>query len=296
MRHMSPLRCCLVLTAILLGVAPTDRAWGNPCVLEYVGGRNVLAGAPQRDISIATEQLRIDLVGSRRRVRYSPVYGPARTERNAVFEGDVRISYRFENRGPARQVVVGFPIGLYNDGALYPWKNIVSRFSARGAGTGPLIPAPESGGLTIDRAPLDGCEVQNSRPDGEELGATLSERHPSSPAAPTFVWYAWQQSFQPGMNQVDVSYRVRMVAPDAGDDASFTFSYVLTTTASWGDGKIGRLDISFSGSGLPGRWRVIKGPGRPNVADGATRKRWSLAGHAPAEDLELGFEHVDGGQ
>ncbi len=275
----------------MLWAAPAVPASANPCVLEYVGGRNVLAGAPQKDIFIVGERLRIDLTGARRRIRYSA----ERIDREPVFEGEVRISYRFDNRGPARQVVIGFPIGLYNDESLYPWKNIVSRFAARGAGAGPLLDHPESSGLTIDRAPLSGCEAENSMTLGEWV---VSERVPPGPApppVPRYVWYAWQQTFQPGTNQVEVSYHVRMVAPGPGADAGFTFGYVLSTTATWGDGTIGRFDVAFSGDGLPGRWRVIRGLGRPYAENGPNRKRWSRRGFVPTDDLLLGFDWAGSG-
>jgi hypothetical protein len=269
-------RSVFVLAFVLSAVPATTRA--NPCVLEYVAGRNLLAPSPEPDIFIAREEIRFDLRTRREWVRYSNG-----RLREPILEGEVSISYEFDNRGPSREVVIGFPIGLYNDEVM-PFRNIVSRFHASGPGAGKLRSAGDGSGLTLERAAVVNCERENS-----VVRDAVSEvsTHPSE--APRYAWYVWPQSFAAGSNKLRVRYHLKVLSAEAGADSRLTISYVLKTTAGWGDGKIGRLDILFSESGSGGKWEVARGAKPPNILRQPRKLQWRLEAFAPEDDLTIAF-------
>ena len=258
-----------LLTLLVLTAAPAV-AYANPCVLEYVAGRNVYAPAPQEDIFMVREEIRFDLRAYRKWVKYEGWRG-----REPVMDGEVRIAYEFNNHGAAREVVIGFPIGREN-GYFHPFGDVISHFHVTGVGSGKMRSTADDSGLALERASLDICEkFRSGGPEGPQ---------------PTYVWYVWPQSFQPGMNKIVVRYRLGLESSESGADADLSLSYILKTTASWGDGKIGRLDIFFSQRGLGGRWKVRHGPGQPNVINRPRRLQWRLDEVAPEEDLRLDFK------
>ena len=254
-------------------------AYGNPCVLEYVGGRNLLAPAPQPDIFIAREEIKFGL-----RARDGWVQNNDVRSREPMMEGEVEISYQLDNRGAARELVIGFPIGRCNDG-FCPAQNLISRFRATGAGVGKLLPSSDDNGLSLDRAALARCEREKSAP--ARVAPDKDDRLRKS--SPGVAWYLWPQSFRPGVNKINVRYHLKVLSSEPGSDAPLTVSYILTTTAGWGDGKIGHLDILFSQRGQGGRWRVVRGLDPPNVAHRPRKLQWRLEAFAPREDLTLEF-------
>jgi len=267
---------CIPLLLVLNALPAT--AHGNPCVLEYVAGRNLLAPSLQSDIFIAREEIKFEL-----RAFYGWVQQGGDRSREPMMEGEVAISYEFDNRGAPRELVIGFPIGLCNDG-FCPAQNLISRFQASGAGVGKLLPPSHDDGLSLDRASLAMCEREKSAPAGYDPRSNQLDKPP-----PRIAWYLWPQSFQSGVNKIVVRYHLKVLSAEAGSDADLRISYILKTTAGWGDGKIGRLDILFSQHGPGGRWDVLHGPDPPNVTHQRRKLQWRLEKFAPEEDLELEF-------
>lgn len=265
-----------ILLLLVLSALPAT-AKANPCVLEYVAGRNLLAASLQPDIFIAREEIKFDLRASLGWVRQGSV-----RSRYPIIEGVVAISYEFDNRGAARELVIGFPLGLCNDG-FCPAQNLVSAFQVRGSGVGKLLPSSNDG-FSLDRASLAMCEREKAAPARYDPQTNEVQRRP-----PQVAWYLWPQSFQAGVNKIVVRYRVQVLAGEAGADADLAVSYILKTTAGWGNGKIGQLDILFSQHGPGGRWDVLHGPHPPNVVHQRRRLQWRLENFAPEEDLELRF-------
>jgi hypothetical protein len=253
-------------------------AQANPCVLEYVAGRNLLAPAFQPDIFIVREEIKFELRAFRGWVQYEDV-----RSREPMMEGDVKISYEFDNRGAPHELVIGFPIGLCNDG-FCPAQDLISTFQASGAGVGKLLPSSNDDGFSLDRASLAMCEREKSAPARYDPHSNEVQKRP-----PQVAWYLWSQSFQAGVNKIAVRYHVKVLSGEASGDANLTISYILKTTAGWGNGKIGRLDILFSQHGPGGRWDVLHGPHPPNVMHQRRRLQWRLENFAPEEDLELEF-------
>jgi len=257
-RQSSPMIRSLCFAAALL--FPWT-ALANPCVLEYVAGRNPLAPAPQKGISIAQETIRFNLHGMRK-------------GDEEHLRGSVRISYEFENHGPAAQVLIGFPIGRYTD-RFYPSPNIVGGFRVEGAGADPLLPMGASQQIAIERAGIQRCEATNA-------GVTMVGE------AAGYAWYLWHQTFQPGRNRLEIRYDLHLLS-DWHSDSSVVIDYVLSTTAGWGDGHIGRLDVDFRVRGIPGSWKVMKGAPEETKPRPGRRLRWGASNFAPMEDLR--FEH-----
>jgi hypothetical protein len=242
------------------------RAFANPCVLEYVAGRNPMAAAPQKDIYIAHETIRIDLRGKR-------VGG------DEHLLGTVRVGYEFDNRGPTADVLVGFPIGRYTD-RFYPSRDIVGGFQVKGAGAGPLLPKDAAQQIAIERTGIKACEKQNA-------GRTLGED------AAGYAWFLWQQTFLPGRNRLEIRYDLHLLS-DRDSDSTVAIDYVLSTTAGWGNGRIGKLAIDFRVRGVPRAWKAAKGiPAEARPRPG-NHLRWSASDFTPAEDLR--FAHLYSGE
>lgn len=263
---------------VALGALPAT-AHGNPCVLDYVTGRNLLAPAPQADIFIAREEIKFELEATRAWVRDGDT-----KSREPMMEGVVVISYEFDNRGASRDLVIGFPIWLCSDGFCPPG-DVISRFQVSGAGAGKLFPPDHDAGLSLDGVSLGRCEREKAEP----VGAVRGSRAQGPPQAARVAWYLWPQSFRPGVNRIVVRYRLKVLSAEAGGDSTLTISYILKTTAGWGDGKIGHLDILFVQHGPGGRWDVLNGPAPPNVVHQRRRLQWRLESFTPKEDLTLGF-------
>jgi len=235
-------------------------------VLTYVAGRNPLSRAHQQDISIARQRIAFDLRGQRGRG----------TGNGGQVKGSVRISYEFENRGPASEVVIGFPIGRYTD-AVYPSRDIVSDFRVKGAGAGPLLPEGSTQLLAIERAGIKTCERQNS-------GGMMHDR-----AGAGYAWYVWRQTFQPGLNQLELRYNLYLLS-DEDTDSNMVIDYALSTTSGWGDAKIGVFEVDFRVQGLAGDWEAAAGlPGGAQLRP-SRRLHWYASDFAPKEDLR--FRHV----
>jgi hypothetical protein len=249
------IRLALFAAALLV----SSGALANPCVLEYVAGRNPLAEAPQKDIFIAHETIVFDLVGTRK-------------GEDEHLRGGVRISYEFENRGPAAQVLIGFPIGRYTD-PFYPARDIVSGFRVEGAGAGPLLPKDAPQKLDMERAGINICEAEN---------AVVSLQEPVA----GYAWYLWRQTFQPGRNRLQIRYDLHLLS-DWHSDSSVVIDYVLSTTAGWGDGRIGRLEIDFRVRGIPRPWKVTDGIPEEERPRPGRRLRWNAANFTPKEDLRI---------
>jgi hypothetical protein len=254
------------LVCLGLAVAFPWTALANPCALEYVVGRNPLSRAHQQDISIAREKIVFDLRGQRGK-------GP---EDGGSIKGNVRIRYELENRGPASEVLIGFPIGRYTD-ASYPSPDIVSGFRVKGDEAGPLLPAGSTQLVAIERAGIKVCERQNS-------AGMMHDR-----AGAGYAWYLWRQTFQPGLNKLEIHYDLNLLA-DEGSDSEVVIDYVLSTTAGWGDGKIGVFEVDFKVQGLAGDWEVAAGLPEVSVMRPGRRLHWYASDFAPKEDLR--FRHV----
>lgn len=258
---MRPLLVWLGLAGVL--------AWpvaAHPCELAYVAGRNPLSRAHQQDIEIARQKIIFDLRGKRGKQA-------ADGERLA---GSVRISLDLENRGPASDVVIGFPIGRYSE-PLYPSRDIVYGFRVKGAGAGPLLPEGRTQQLALERAGIKACERQNG------AGTT------SGSAGAGYAWYAWAQRFEPGTTKLDIYYDIDLLS-DSGAAAEMVIDYVLSTAAGWGSGKIGVFEVDFKVQGMPGDWAVETG--LPDGADlrPGRRLHWYASDFSPKEDLR--FRHL----
>jgi hypothetical protein len=240
----------------------------NPCVLAYVAGRNPLSRAHQQDISIVQERIAFDLRGK-------PAKHPADA---GQLVGSVRINYELDNRGPASEVMIGFPIGRYAD-PFYPARDIIQGFRVKGHGAGPLLPEGSSQLLTLDRAGIKSCERQN--------GAGTTQERTSAGAG--YAWYLWRQTFEPGINRLEIRYDLLLLS-DVGADGEVQIDYVLSTTAGWGDGKIGKLEVDFRTQGLAGAWQVVAGLPEGTALAPGRHLRWSTSNFAPKEDLR--FRHI----
>jgi hypothetical protein len=257
---------------LLLGVAVACPwpALADPCALAYVAGRNLLSRAHQQDISIARQRIVFDLRGQR---------GKAKGDGGRI-QGSVRISYELENHGPASEVLIGFPVGRYTD-TFYPSRDIVSGLQIRAEGAGPLLPAGSTQLLAIERAGVRACERQNS-------AGMMHDR-----AGAGYAWYLWRQTFEPGTNKLEIRYNLQL-AGDEGADSDVVIDYVLSTTAGWGDGKIGVFEADFRVQGLAGDWEVAAGlPAGAELRPG-NRLHWYASDFAPKEELCFRHRNVAG--
>jgi len=269
-----------ILLALVATAAPSS-ARANPCVLDFVGGRNVYAASPQSDIFIARELIRFDLHARKAWVKHA-----TGGRRGPLVEGEVSIAYQLDNRGPARDMIVGFPIGQCN-GEDCPAKNVISGFHAKGAGAGPLLRSSDGNGLDLGEAAINRCEIE--RADGS------FEPNKDSILNLPVTWYVWRQSFRPGPNKLAVRYHLKVIAAEEGEDAELIVSYILKTTAGWGNGKIGRLDIDFA---MPGRgtWEACGRWDEEPTGKRPGKLHWSLRDFAPKEDFALVYQPPANGQ
>jgi hypothetical protein len=263
-----------ILLTMLVFAAPSS-VQANPCVLDFVGGRNMFAASPQPDIFIAREQIRFALQAKAAWVKH-----PTGPRRDSIIEGEVSISYELDNRGAAREMVVGFPIGQCNDDDC-PAKNIISAFRAQGAGAGRLLRSADGNGLNLGEAAINRCEME--RADG-----SFDPNQESVLNLPV-TWYVWPQSFKPGLNKLDVRYHLKVIASEDGEDATLIVSYILKTTAGWGDGRIGQLDIDFTMRGR-GSWQSFGRWEEPTATHGQGKLHWRLHDFAPKDDFGLAYE------
>jgi hypothetical protein len=254
------------LFSLCLAIALHWPALANPCVLEFVAGRNPLSRAHQQDILIAREKIVFDLRGRR---------GGAMGDGGRI-TGSVRISYELENSGPASEVMIGFPIGRYTD-PFYPSRDIISDFRVVSEGAGPLLTAGSTQLLTIERAGIKFCELQNSAGSMRD------------PAGAGYAWYRWRQSFRPGINKLELRYNLSVLA-DEGSGSDLAIDYVLSTTAGWGDGKIGVFEVDFKIQGLAGDWEVAAGLPEGAELRAGRRLHWYASDFTPEEDLR--FRHL----
>jgi hypothetical protein len=246
------MRCRGVVPLVMVGVGTLSStcpfpARANPCALEYVAGRHVYVGAPQKDVFIDDETLQF-------RAQRTPLDG---------FIVEISVAYTLVNRGPARSVVIGFPVG----GAK------LSSFRVAGEGVGGRV--------------LPSAEEQASWKKGMELSRCELEPLADSAQSP-FEWYLWNQALGAGTNRFQVHYVQRW---NMGDE--LVVHYVLRTARTWGDGRIRRLRIEFDDQGLlrKNRWNPSL---RPNqIQDGGRHLVWNLAAFAPKQDLALRFEERD---
>jgi hypothetical protein len=260
-RGMKQLLLCLA--SIASWPAP---AVAEPCTLQYVVGRNLLSRAHQQDIAIARQKIVFDLRGQRGK-------GPGD---GGLIKGSVNVRYEIENRGPAAEVVIGFPVGRYTD-ASYPSPDIVSGFVVKGDGVGALVPAGGTQLLAIERAGIKLCERQNGT-------GMMHDR-----AGAGYAWYVWRQTFQPGTNKLELQYNLALLA-DEGQDSDLALDYALSTTAGWGDGKIGVFEVDFKVQGLAGDWEVAAGLPEGSAVRPSRRLHWYVSDLAPKDDLR--FRHV----
>jgi len=66
-------------------------------------------------------------------------------------------------------------------------------------------------------------------------------------------------------------------------------SYILKTTAGWGDGKIGQLDIDFTVRGR-GSWQSMGRWEEPSTAHRRGKLHWSPHDFAPRDDFGLAYD------
>ena len=148
----------LVLAGIgALSIAPPLPARANPCAMEYVAGRHVYVGAPQKDVFIDDETIQF------------------RTQRTPLerFVVDISVAYTLVNRGPARRVVIGFPVG---GAELSSFRVVVDGVGGR------VLPT---------------AEEQANWKTGMDLSRCESEPSADSTKSP-FEWYLWSQSLGVG--------------------------------------------------------------------------------------------------
>jgi hypothetical protein len=149
-----------------LAIVMPISAYANPCAMDYLAGRHVLAGAPQKDVFIVDETIQF------------------RAQRSSLDQMVVEISvaYTFVNRGSVHTVVMGFPVGHAN----------LSSFRVQGDGVGArLLPDAEEQTRWLEQAALAPCER-------EQVG--------QSPTAGSYDWYLWRQSLAVGESRIEVRY------------------------------------------------------------------------------------------
>ena len=215
--------------------------------MEYVSGRHVYVGAPQKDVFIDDETIQ---------------FHAQRTPLDR-FVVEISVAYTLVNRGPARNLVIGFPVS----GAE------LSSFRVAGQGVGGRV--------------LPSAEEQESWKKGMELSRCELEPSADSKQS-TFEWYLWSQSVGAGTNRFQVHYTQRW---DAGDE--LVVHYVLRTARTWGDGHIRhlRIELDDPGLGRKNRWNPSLRPSQ--VENGGRRLLWELASFAPRQDLALRLEERD---
>jgi hypothetical protein len=241
-----------VVPLVMVGVGTLPMTYpfparANPCALEYVAGRHVYVGAPQKDVFIDDETLQF-------RAQRTPLEG---------FVVEISVAYTLVNRGPARNLVIGFPVG----GAK------LSSFRVAGEGVGGRV--------------LPNAEEQESWKKGMEL--SRCELNPLAGSAQSpFEWYLWNQALGAGPSRFQVHYIQRW---DMGDE--LIVHYVLRTARSWGDGHIRRLRIELDDPGLQrkNRWNPSLRPS--HVQNGGRRLVWELVAFEPKQDLALRLEERD---
>jgi hypothetical protein len=234
---------------VIAFVPPGRPALANPspCRDHSVAGRHIYVTAPQTDVHIRSERLRFN------------VQRP--DDRHAIVEVDV--AYVLDNRGGARDLVIGFPVNDID----------VSAFRISGDGVGKrVVPSAGEASDWLGKAGLSECEGELS--DASEVLAT-------------YRWFLWQQSLRPGTSRLHVRYLLRWMA---GITDELVVDYVLRTTRNWGDGRIGRLDIELRDPTRPygQHWKALPKP--TEVLNHGRLLRWSFASYRPVRDLQLKLE------
>jgi hypothetical protein len=246
----------LVLAAC--GAARIARANPCPCLEQWVAGRHVYVGEAQRDVRMESEALVF-------RVQRPLMW----TEKVVV---EVSADYLFVNRGAARELVIGFPIGEVHD-----VEGEISSFQVRGDGVGArVVPDPSVQQPWVAAAHPSECEV-----DG---GGTNTEYREA------YDWFLWKQTLRAGQSRVRVRYLQRWTV----QDGEMRAHYVLRTAARWGDGRIGKLRIELHDPGLPPKLRWQATPRPTERIDRGRVLVWSLSNHRPARDLELWTKFIPG--
>jgi hypothetical protein len=237
-----------VLLVLLSAVAGSPRsvyANPSPCRARSVAGRHVYVTAPQSDVQLQSERLRFDV------------------QRLASFAAlvVVNVDYVLDNRGQARDLVIGFPV---SDIA-------VSAFRVDGDGVGERV-VPKTGEAAdwLEKAGLSECEELPPEP-GEALG--------------TYRWFLWQQKLRPGKSRLHVRYLLNWRESDLTQE--LVVDYVLRTARSWGNGRIGRLDIQLNDPARPRGLRWQARPKPTEVGNHGRRLLWSFEHYRPAHDLQL---------
>lgn len=261
----------LVSGALLLA---SGSVIANPCAYEVFGGRQIYAGAPQPEIFIENETIEavIDLktYGSNKEGLFFDSPGAAFT-----------IDYTFANVGPARDLVLGFPIGSVR-------KDRIVSFSVKDLASGKAVITEAQSladGLPLSAADLRACEKGEYQQKIPARGATENPTIVTHrlPVEKHIAWYAWKQSFPAASKtRLRVSYRIE----SEGD--SCIYHYFLSTTRHWGDGKVKNLTVTAQFKGrTPGK-QVFSPTGLPKgyAYDSKSRvMRWRFQDYAPSEDL-----------
>jgi hypothetical protein len=228
---------------VLLALASADRAVANPCAAARIDGRSLLTAGPQRGIRIAEEAIRIHITTIKDGGQ--DIIG-AKTKR---FD----IAYTFVNKGPAREVVMGFPVvvplvALGRDEKAPP----LAGFKVSGDGVGRRV-GPKAATFTrwTRRAVLHWCERFAIKKLRKAMRAGRRKTYRFDREAIHLLprdedgdrevigWYFWRQRFEKGETRLRVGYTMR------GGGLCQT-TYILRTARLWGGGVIGKLSISLT--------------------------------------------------
>jgi hypothetical protein len=163
----------LIALMFLLPTGAARPLLANPCPCreQFIAGRHLYVGEPQKEVRIQSEKLLFQ------------VQRPTSWLHDIVVE--VSVDYVLANQGGARQLVIGFPVGFARD---------LSSFQVAGDGVGARV-VPDGGQQKewVSAAHPSECEVEAS----------------AEAAGETYGWYLWKQSLHAGVNRLRVRYLQR---------------------------------------------------------------------------------------
>jgi hypothetical protein len=245
-----------VLGLAVYGATTVARANPCPCREQWVAGRHLYVAAPQKNVRIESEALLFQ------------VQRPTSWLRHVVVE--VTVDYLLVNRGGARELVIGFPVG-----EVHEVEGEISSFQVHGDGVGPRV-MPDASEQKV--------WVAGARP-AECEGDTTTDAYREG-----YDWFLWTQTLRPGPNRLRVRYLQRWFV----QDGEVTVHYVLRTADHWGNGRIGQLHVELRDPDLPPKVRWKTTPRPTELRDRGRLLVWSLSNHHPMRDLELQAKFIPG--
>ena len=189
---------------------------------------------------------------------------------------DVRVEYRLVNHGGDGQVAYGFPIDCFSpqvmdymvEGDLLPLSGV----------------AMEADGVALDTSRHQ--ELLNQGADNEQVR----------------TWVVAELDFAAGAEtMLTVSYRVKTGFDDWWFSDSFkpdftdrSFSYLLSPSGNWGDGRVGKMSITVDYAALKATGGVLKEIAPQGHVVGDTAITWNFENFdlSKAQDLKIVYSDV----